>query len=57
MKDFGLEMYHHEKNGIFPIKAKSVQFETCMEAEQYCAQLNKRLKNGSYWKISRIGSF
>jgi hypothetical protein len=53
MKNFGLEMYNLEKHD-FPIKQKNIQFDTLIEAENYCTELNKKLKR-NYWKVSRIG--
>jgi hypothetical protein len=56
MRDFVFEMYNLEKSD-FPVKTKKLQFETYPDAENYCTQLNKKLKSERYWKVSQIGGF
>ena len=52
MKTFRLAMYNVERNGCFPIQLKTIGFDAYSDAEAYCTKLNKRLKNGNYWKIA-----
>ena len=49
MKCFVIGLYNFEKSS-FPIKTKTVFFDTYSEAEDCCKKLNGKLKKG-FWKI------
>jgi hypothetical protein len=55
MRTFVLSLYNEAKKGVFPIKSKTVSFDTYSQAMQYCTKLNKKLKSESYWAVSQIG--